>query len=86
MTAVQRTGALVRAEVRVDEGGQALSVELPHLHHDTALFVPGARLRLRLQLFSVYPDGAAARAPATGGDALGVAATRERSRDYSIGA
>ena len=85
VTAVQRTGALVRAEVRVDEGGQALSVELPHLHHDTARFVPGARLRLRLQLFSVYPDGAAARAPATGGDALGVAATRERSRDYSIG-
>ena len=86
VSAVQRTGALVRAEARVDEGGATLSVELPHLHHDTALFVPGARLRLRLQLFSVYPDGATARAPATGGDALGVAASRERSRDYGIGA
>jgi len=86
VTAVQRTGALVRAEVRVEQGGETLSVELPHLHHDTALFVPGARLRLRLQLFSVYPDGTPARAPATGGDAIGVAATRERSRDYSIGA
>ena len=85
VSAVQRTGALVRAEARVDEGGATLSVELPHLHHDTALFVPGARLHLRLQLFSVYPDGATARAPATGGDALGVAASRERSRDYGIG-
>jgi len=80
---VQRTGAIVRAEAQVEQTGAALSVELPHLHHDTALFVPGARLRLRLMQYSVYPGSAgAAAASVTGGDAIGVAATRERSRDY----
>jgi len=39
---------------------------------------PGARLHLRLLQFSVYPS-AAAPLPATGSDAIGVAATRRRT-------
>ncbi len=85
IAAVQRTGPLVRAEARLDHDCALLSVELPHLHHDTASFVPGARLRLRLAQYSVYPGAAVTPQPVTGGDAIGVAATRERSRDYGVG-
>jgi len=77
--AVVRTGPLVRAEVRTLTNGAPIQVEIPHLHHDTAQFLPGARLRLRLLLFSVYPEAAAPQ-PATGHDAIGVAATRRRTK------
>src|SRR5690606_25606391 len=60
---VVRTGPLVRAEARSVEDGRSIQVEIPHLHHDTEQFVPGARLRLRLLQFSVFPaEGAEARA------------------------
>jgi len=84
VTTVQRTGAIVRAEARVHQTGEMLSVELPHLHHDTIRFVPGASLRLRLAQYSVFAGSGAGTAALTGGDARGVAASRERSRDYCI--
>lgn len=57
---VQRTGPLIRAEARTAAGGQALQVEIPHLHHDTQAFVAGARLRLRLMQFSIFSGTEAA--------------------------
>ena len=42
--AVQRTGPMVRAAARFDIDTTLISIELPHLHHDTPLFVPGAAL------------------------------------------
>jgi sulfate transport system ATP-binding protein len=57
VTAVQRTGPIVRATAHTLADGVPLSIELPHLHHDVPGFVPGARLRLRLLQFSVYPRG-----------------------------
>ena len=78
---VQKTGPIVRAEVRVKGRNRLLTVEVPHLHHDAVRFVPGAELRLRIARFSVY---AAANGAAGGGfpsDAIGVAASRSRSRD-----
>ncbi|MCH9829053.1 MAG: sulfate/molybdate ABC transporter ATP-binding protein [Gammaproteobacteria bacterium] len=60
--AVQRTGPVVRAQVRLADTGQSLTVELPHLHHDAPLFQTGASLRLRLMQFSVYPGEAQAAA------------------------
>jgi sulfate transport system ATP-binding protein len=53
--AVQRTGPLVRASAQTRVDGVALSLALPHLHHDVAELRPGALLRLRLMQFSVYP-------------------------------
>jgi sulfate transport system ATP-binding protein len=52
---VVRTGPLVRAEARSTLDGRRVQVEIPHLHHDTEEFVAGARLRLRLLQFSVFP-------------------------------
>jgi sulfate transport system ATP-binding protein len=75
---VLRTGPLVHAEARVVATGSPVAIEMPHLHHDTRDVVPGARLHLRLLQFSVYPSAAPAQ-PATGHDAIGVAATRRRS-------
>lgn len=77
---VQRTGPIVRAEARVVGNGAHVTVELPHLHHDTPLFVTGASLNLRMMQFSVYSAKSKQREPATGGDVIGVAATRQRER------
>jgi sulfate transport system ATP-binding protein len=74
---VLRTGPLVRAEARATVSGAPIQIEIPHLHHDTADFVTGARLYLRLLQWSVYPSAAPPQ-PATGHDAVGVAATRRR--------
>jgi sulfate transport system ATP-binding protein len=74
---VLRTGPLVHAEARAVANGERIQIEIPHLHHDAASVEPGARLQLRLLQFSVYPDSIPA-SPATGHDAIGVAATRRR--------
>jgi sulfate transport system ATP-binding protein len=77
---VQRTGPQVHADVRVVASGAPLQVEMPHLHHDARSLVAGARLSLRLLQFSVYPGAQVpAPQPATGHDAIGVAATRRRT-------
>ncbi len=52
---VQRTGPVVRATAVTLGDGAAITIELPHLHHDVPRFVHGAVLRLRLMQFSVYP-------------------------------
>jgi sulfate transport system ATP-binding protein len=75
---VLRTGPRVHAEARAVATGSPIQIEIPHLHHDTRSVVPGARLHLRLLQFSIYPSAAPAQ-PATGHDAIGVAATRRRS-------
>lgn len=75
---VLRTGPRVHAEARVVATGGSVQIEIPHLHHDTQSIVPGARLHLRLLQFSIYPTAAPAQ-PATGSDAIGVAATRRRT-------
>src|SRR5262249_27018635 len=62
---VQRTGPIVRASADTLEGATALSIELPHLHHDVPQFRAGATLRLRLMQFSVYPRGERPARPAT---------------------
>ncbi len=78
---VLRTGPLVHADARAVASGDRIQIEIPHLHHDTPSVVPGARLHLRLLQFSVYPASARPRpAPATGHDAIGVAATRRRTK------
>jgi sulfate transport system ATP-binding protein len=75
---VLRTGPLVHADARVVATGAPIQIEVPHLHHDTRAVVAGARLHLRLLQFSVYPSPAPPQ-PATGQDAIGVAAARRRS-------
>ena len=55
---VLRTGPLVHADARVVATGDRVQIEIPHLHHDTPSFVPGARFHLRLLQFSVYPAAA----------------------------
>jgi sulfate transport system ATP-binding protein len=75
---VVRTGPLVRAEARSTVGDARIQVEIPHLHHDTEQFVPGARLRLRLLQFSVYPAPPAEPVPATARDAAGGASAAAR--------
>ena len=52
---VQRTGPIVRATAQAQGVSSALSIELPHLHHDVPHFTAGTQLRLRLMQFSVYP-------------------------------
>jgi sulfate transport system ATP-binding protein len=54
VTAVQRTGPIVRASAETSSA-VPVTIELPHLHHDVPQFVAGAALRLRLMQFSVYP-------------------------------
>ena len=76
--ALHRSGPLLRVEGRVPGNGAPLSVELPHLHHDTSVFTPGAELRLRLLQYSLFAELPPA-SPTTGYDAIGVAATRRRS-------
>ncbi len=78
---ILRTGPLVHADDRVVANGDRIQIEIPHLHHDTPSVVPGARLHLRLLQFSVYPGVAKTESSATTGhDAIGVAATRRRSK------
>jgi sulfate transport system ATP-binding protein len=62
---VQRTGPIVRATAETLAGGVALTVELPHLHHDVPHFAPNAIVRLRLMQFSIYPRGERKAVPAT---------------------
>jgi sulfate transport system ATP-binding protein len=83
VTAVQRTGPIVRAVAHTLAGETALSIELPHLHHDVPHFRAGATLRLRLMQFSVYARGERAPAPpATLAAPLLIG--RERERDVSV--
>jgi sulfate/thiosulfate transport system ATP-binding protein len=77
---VHRTGPLIRIDARVSATDTPLSIELPHLHHDTQAFQAGAEVRLRLLQFSVYPATPAASAGPTVPDAIGVAASRRRAR------
>ena len=79
VTAVQRTGPIVRASAEALAGKTALSIELPHLHHDVPQFRAGATLRLRLMQFSVYPRGE--RAPEPAAISAPVLIGRERERD-----
>jgi hypothetical protein len=60
---------------------QTTSSRPPHLHHDAARFVPGAELRLRFARFSVYAAASSAAGAGFPSDAIGVAASRSRSRD-----
>jgi sulfate transport system ATP-binding protein len=78
VTAVQRTGPIVRASAHTLAGSSPLSIELPHLHHDVPHFRAGATLRLRLMQFSVYPQGE--RAPRQATLAAPVLIGRERER------
>ncbi len=54
---VQRTGPIVCANATTVAGNVALTVELPHLHHDVPSFVHNGTVRLRLMQFSLYPRG-----------------------------
>ncbi len=76
---VQRTGPIVRVVATYDAARDPLVIELPHLHHDVPRFKPGARLRLRLMQFSVYPrhEPRPPRAPVTQPVLIG----RERKRE-----
>jgi sulfate transport system ATP-binding protein len=51
---VQRTGPIVRWDIRAKALGQQLEVEIPHLHHDVKMHVPGQTVRLRLNQYSVF--------------------------------
>ncbi len=79
VTAVQRTGPVVRASADTLVDRVPLAIELPHLHHDVPHFRAGASLRLRLMQFSVYPRGE--RAPEPAALAAPVLIGRERERD-----
>ena len=65
ITAVQRTGPLLRASAVVAANGTPISVELPHLHHDASAFTVDALVRLRLMQFSTFPRTTAPTAPGT---------------------
>ncbi len=78
---VQKTGPIVRAEARVKGRSTVLTVEVPHLHHDATHFKVGAELRLRIARFSVYTATGAPIGTGLPSDAIGVAASRSRSRD-----
>ena len=58
VTAVQRTGPIVRASAEVLANGTGVSIELPHLHHDAARFQAGAT--------APAEDDAVLRIPASG--------------------
>jgi sulfate transport system ATP-binding protein len=79
VTAVQRTGPIVRAAAETIAGQVRLAIELPHLHHDVPRFRAGATVRLRLMQFSVYPRGERVAAPAS--VEAPVLIGRERERD-----
>ncbi|WP_028080345.1 sulfate/molybdate ABC transporter ATP-binding protein [Solimonas soli] len=52
---MQRTGPIVRCEATAVHSGQAIEIEVPHLHHDTQALRAGQQVRLRLNQFSVFP-------------------------------
>lgn len=56
VTALQRTGPLVRVEAKAVIGGGPVDIELPHLHHDVQSLQPGMQARLRLNQFSLFPS------------------------------
>jgi sulfate transport system ATP-binding protein len=81
VTAVQRTGPIVRAAaepIAKNDESAPLTIELPHLHHDVPHFVAGATVRLRLMQFSIYPRGERLAPPAS--VATPVLIGRERGR------
>ncbi|MDQ3565278.1 MAG: sulfate/molybdate ABC transporter ATP-binding protein [Pseudomonadota bacterium] len=81
VTAVQRTGPIVRASAEVLANGTGVSIELPHLHHDAARFQAGATLRLKMMQFCVYPRAVAVHAhPITDTPEPTAAELRERTR------
>jgi sulfate transport system ATP-binding protein len=80
ITAVQRTGPIVRAAAETLTGRVPLAIELPHLHHDAPYFVAGAALRLRLMQFSVFPATERRPAPATLAAPVLIGRERERGR------
>ena len=80
ITAVQRTGPVVRVSAETLTGGVPLRIGLPHLHHDVSYFIAGAALRLRLMQFSVYPCGERAATPATLPTPVLIGRERERGR------
>ena len=79
ISAVQRTGPIVRASADTPTSGVPVAIEMPHLHHDVPHFIVGAVLRLRLMQFSIYPRGKPTLAPATLAAPLLIG--RERERD-----
>jgi len=83
ITAVQRTGPIVRASASTLAGAAPLSIELPHLHHDVPHFRAGATLRLRLMLFSIYSRGERAPGPDAIPAPLLIGRERERDGDES---
>jgi sulfate/thiosulfate transport system ATP-binding protein len=80
--AVQRTGPIVRWDVRATALGQSLEVEIPHLHHDVKVHAPGQTVRLRLNQYSVFARGTAApaAAPKALPDTVLIGRERERGR------
>jgi sulfate/thiosulfate transport system ATP-binding protein len=81
ITAVQRTGPIVRAWGETIAGRAKLAIELPHLHHDVPHFRAGATLRLRLMQFSVYAQGQRLEAPRALEAPVLIGREREREAD-----
>ncbi|MCC2658905.1 MAG: cysA [Panacagrimonas sp.] len=79
--AVQRTGPIVRWDIRARALDQQLEVEIPHLHHDVKQHVPGQTVRLRLNQYSVFARGAKGDArPKALPDTVLIGRERERGR------
>jgi sulfate transport system ATP-binding protein len=79
---VQRTGPIVRWDIRAKALGQQLEVEIPHLHHDVKMHAPGQMVRLRLNQYSVFARGAGQHSapPRTIPDTVLIGRERERGR------
>ncbi|MGQ0503059.1 MAG: sulfate/molybdate ABC transporter ATP-binding protein [Panacagrimonas sp.] len=80
IVSVQRTGPIVRWEVRARHTDQLLEVEIPHLHHDVKIHAPGHDVRLRLNQYSVFPRQAPAAGKGTIPDTKLIGRERERGR------
>ena len=81
VTAVQRTGPIIRASAEVLANGTGVSIELPHLHHDAVKFQAGATLWLKMMQFCVYPRAASVHAhPITDALERTAAESQERTR------
>ncbi|HEX4895915.1 MAG TPA: sulfate/molybdate ABC transporter ATP-binding protein [Solimonas sp.] len=76
---VQKTGPIVRVSAEAADG-TPLSIEFPHLHHDVPRLVPGARLRLRPQQYSLYPASQRPEARSGGEAPVLIGSERERGR------
>ena len=81
VTAVQRTGPIVRAVAETIAGRARLAIELPHLHHDVPQFRAGATVRLRLMQFSVYARGERVELPNAVEAPVLIGRERERESD-----